>query len=375
MISLEAPPAPDAAFALSGWTCSSLTPQVVWNAGLRVIQAQLDGRVTRRAWVLVDGEPDPAPELMPRTDGSEDFRRWFSRVRASRSPDTPILLYVRDIVSCDRSFYEIVLSAVRGLPGADLLPRHGSDVEFFCGDYQRTPGGIHREYCSNRHLVLAGAKSMHFWTGQAWIPEDAGRMVNDGPFQGTEEEYLSSLGGQEEDVRASLTAAAGQAFLWDNGVWHVGETHGLAFAVNISSFMSSYDAAERAFPLEVSPAGEVSPAWLAAFSAYLGRRTDRDTALAVASAHGITGAEPVRSAATPSSRVRSATHARILWCRDGHEVIVATHGKAIRFPATVGEWLREAASLPAGAACDVPDEEEIGRLAAWLVGNSAFCPA
>ena len=33
------------------------------------------------------------------------------------------------------------------------------DAEIFYGDYRCTPGGIHREACSNTHFVLAGVKT------------------------------------------------------------------------------------------------------------------------------------------------------------------------------------------------------------------------
>lgn len=50
----------------------------------------------------------------------------------------------------------------------DALWDHGltdgeSRCDIFAGDYSSTPGGIHREPCRNRHLIVQGGKCFYFW--------------------------------------------------------------------------------------------------------------------------------------------------------------------------------------------------------------------
>lgn len=377
---LKSPSPPHQYFATSDWTCESLTPEAAWQAGLSTLRAQDEGKTRRLAWVIVNGKLESVPQDMPFTDGSENFEQWFDRVRATHEPGSQILFYAREIAHHDRALYEIVLSAIGGQAASFGLSRRGLDVEVFCGDYKITPGGVHREFCTNRHFVLAGKKFMHFWVGDAWIPEGIEREGSSGPLPGTEEEYLSSLAGTSADQsRTALTAEGGQVFTWANGVWHVGETAGLAFALNMASYMSSYDVDKAPFLLEKTEEGQVTLEWLSAYQSFLDMPTDdaigKDNALAIASAFGILGADPPARSTAPPKKVLATTHAPILWCLSGDGVIVATHGRARRFSASVLPWLRTVGRLSVGDQCTVPNGTEHSQLASWLIVNSGLSEA
>lgn len=359
-------------FGAAQWACDSLTPAAAWRGALNTVEAHHRGASTGLAKVMVAGEIVAGREAMPRTDGSEDFEQWFGRVAGASEPGASILFYARDLPRYDRTLYEILLSASGVVFDKFGLSRREVDIELFCGDYRVTPGGIHREYCANNHFVLAGKKNMHFWTDGDWIPPDAERKGAGGPVGDAEEEYLPEVAlDAAAPYGTALPATGGEVFNWSNGVWHVGETDGLALAINLARYMSSFDADEPAFFLAATDAGQVTAEWLAAYRSFLAVRTDAAEALAIASGFGIPGADPVRTAA-PCRRVRSVTHAPVLWCAADDGALVATHGRAQRFDRTVLGWLDEVGRLPVGAECRVPAGTETERLACWLVANSAL---
>ncbi|MFI9318400.1 hypothetical protein ACIGXI_01250 [Kitasatospora aureofaciens] len=376
-LTLRPAPSSSPQFGKAAWSCGSLTPEAAWRGGLATVAARAAGGPQDLAKVMVAGEILQDPSAMPGATGPESPDTWLHRIRAAYAPGASVLFYARDLPRHDRALFEILLSAAGPVFADSGLSRRDVDVELFYGDYRATPGGIHREYCANSHFVLAGRKFMHFWSGDDWIPAGTERDHAGGPVGDSEEEYLPSLGVESVSAHGTaLPAGPGELFEWGNGVWHVGETDaGPALAINLARYMSSFDPGESAFRLDAGPDGEVVPDWLAAYRAYRTDDLTADSALAAASAYGIPGAEPDRAiAGVPSpTRVTATTHAPLLWCRDGDELLVATHGRARRFPARNAPWLREFAALPVGAATTVPNGAE--PLATWLAVHSALSAA
>lgn len=362
------------------WTCPSLTTAAAWRAALRTIRAQEEGRTGGRVtWVVLDGRVVDARghedgAVLP-ADDETDFAEWHARVQAAYAPGTPVVFYAHDLARHDRDLFEIVLSAMGGLPEAFPLPRNHLDVEIFGGDYRRTPGGVHREYSVNRHYVLTGVKSMHLRPGDDWIPADAERRHTTF-LPGVHEEYVTLPDPASLDRGSTaLRASAGQAFGWVNGVWHVGETDGPALGLNLAAYMSSFVADETPFTLEAAGNGRVTQDWLEAYRGHLeppdGASPDRDAALATASAFGVRGAPSRAPAGSPPAKVTAVTCAPLLWCAGEDDVVVATHGRSARFGAEAVPWLAEVGGLRPGGSSEVPPGAAHRELAAWLVANSA----
>lgn len=323
--------------------------------------------------ITVGGEVLSDRSVMPAPDGLESPDQWLTRMQQKFGAETPILLYARELAAHDRNLFELLLSAF----GRSVFEEHGLvrgniDIEVFLGEYAATPGGIHREQCGNSHFVLQGRKYMHFWHGEEWIPTSVEWRAAEGTNAIDPEEYLPSLSVPSVlDRGISLIASAGEFFTWDPGTWHVAETVGPAFAVNIARYTRSFVAGEGTYPFVAAPDGRVSAMWLAGYQNFLGGE-DAASALAVASAYGLLGAEPARAAAGDPRRVAVGSHAPRLWHESQGTVLVATHGKSSSFPTSVLPWLVGLAWLPVGAECDVPGNRDTVNLARFLTVNGAL---
>ncbi|MFC8538816.1 hypothetical protein ACFUJY_33535 [Streptomyces sp. NPDC057249] len=359
---------------VEGWESGTITPEAVWKGVVGAVRAVLGGDDQRELIKITVGEEvltDHA--LMPDPDGGESPDEWLGRMRQKFGADTPVLLYARELPSHDRELYELLLSAM-GRPVFEKygLVRGNIDIEVFLGDYKATPGGIHREQCGNSHFVLQGRKYMHFWHGDEWIPDSVDWRAAEGMNAIDPEEYLPSLDVPSVvDRGTSLLAGAGEFFTWDPGTWHVAETVGPAFAFNIARYTKSFVPGEGSYPVVATADGRVGDRWLSGYRDFLGG-TDRASALASASAYGMAGAEPDRTAPPVVERVAVASNAPRLWCETPDGALVATHGRSRAFPATVLPWLADLAALPFGAEIPVPADAETTALARFLVTQGAL---
>jgi hypothetical protein len=374
-MSLSPSPSPSRHFGKATWSPGSLTAEAAWRGALAAVSAKLKGGPEDLAKVMVAGETVAATDVLPGALGDEGREEWLSRIREAHIPGASILFYARDLTRYDRGLFEMLLSAGGAVFHQFGLSRHEVDVELFYGEYQATPGGIHREFCANNHFVLVGRKAMYFWIGDDWIPDAAERDHAGGPVGEAQEEYLQSVAVDSVSSHGiALWAGAGEVFNWANGVWHVGMTDsGPALAINLARYMSSFDVDEAPFSIQADTDGRVTTDWLDGYRSYLADRKDAAAALAFASAYGMPGASPDREAALAPEHVASPTHAPVLWCRDSENVLVATHGRSRRFPAESVRWLGEFASMRAGEERAVPDGAQ--ELASWLIANSALVAA
>ncbi|GII52751.1 hypothetical protein Pth03_11400 [Planotetraspora thailandica] len=359
------------------WDCAAVTPEKVWKGVMGAVRAVLAGddqrelvKITVGAQVLADTSLMPAPE------GTETPEMWLKRLQEKYGAGTPILLYARELSVHDRDMFELLLSAF-----GEVFEQHGLvagniDIEVFLGEYKATPGGIHREQCGNSHFVLQGKKFMHFWHGEDWIPSSVDRRVAEGMTAIDPEEYLPSLSVPSVvDRGTSFIASAGEFFTWDPGTWHVAETVGPAFAVNIARYTKSFVSGEGTYPFSVGTDGQVSEEWLTGYRDFLGAGVDEADALARASAYGLDGPDPERSPADDPSAVVVRSHAPRLWYETDGAVLVATHGRSRRFPRTVLPWFVELSGLPLGVPRDTPADEDARDLTRFLVENGALAAA
>lgn len=358
---------------VEGWECPELTPELAWKAVLGVVRAVVAGDDQRELLkISVGGQvvtTDTA--MMPAPDGTGGPEAWLAGIQRRHPAGTPVYLYARELAAHDRDMFEVLLSALGAVFEQHGLVQGNIDIEAFLGDYRATPGGIHREQCGNSHFVLLGRKYMHFWHGEDWIPASVDRQQAAGMTAIDPEEYLPSLSvATVLDHGTSLLAGAGEFFTWDPGTWHVGETIGHAFAVNIARYTKSFVAGEGSYPFPTSD-GCVSPEWLEGYRAFLGPGFDAPAALARASAYGLDGPEPQYPPAGDLSRVLVRNHAPRLWCQSQDGVLVATHGTCRRFPRTALPWLVAIADLPPGTACPAASEPDTLELVRFLQQNGA----
>lgn len=332
------------------WTAPALSAERVW----RTLGAAFGSGRTDTAKLLVDGVPSggsPDPALAPLA---------WARTYGGR----PLLAYARAVQRHDRALFEALVVLLAPVLARDGLPGGPVEAEVFCGDYRSTPGGVHRETCSNVHLVVAGAKSMHFWLEPGWPPHGTVTHTAVAPESGGREDYLPEVDPARLIAGArTLTADAGRGFAWRAGAWHVGETHGPSLALNVAA----YERAGR-LPLWADRlCGEVPADWLAACR----RHTGSDAPLARSSGLGMCPAPPSRRPSVVPDVVRFRPSVPVLWCVDHGVLTVAAMGAATHVPdpAAAHDWLARALGSPA---VEVPGP--VTELAGWLIRQGALEP-
>lgn len=354
-------------FAPVDWRIPGLTVEFAWRV-LRGAFAQASGhgagpsaKLLRNGLLVTD--PDRWPHITASPTGLEE---WV----AAMGPD-PYLAWARSVQTVDRALFEVLVEAMatefrrRGLPSGSV------EAELFLGDYPHTPGGIHREACSNIHLVLWGTKSMYFWNPSQWPPPEVPRRVEVAVGNDTHEEYLPEI--DEHAVLAaadSLKAEAGAGFSWQAGTWHVGQAHGPALALNIAAYHRGFDTEPSMRDWSEETSGAVSLDWLDRYSAHVGGNDSPAVLLARVSALGMRPAPPTRRPQRgPRGRWRLGVP--LLWTTTtGYDLLVATLGavrRQERTPVALG-WLGERHDV--GTVSEVPDELE--GLAAWLHEQGSF---
>ncbi|MFB6888209.1 hypothetical protein ACFCX4_02705 [Kitasatospora sp. NPDC056327] len=368
--------APGADWTVLPWDFAALDAALVWEAGIAASREEASRGADDLVKVICDGtllwKPDDWPGAH---EADRDPERWRTRVAG---PDaTAVLFYARGLQQHHRRLYEVLLEGLAPRLTGFGLPRGDVESEMFYGHYTVTPGGIHREGCSNQHLVLAGRKFMHMWRGDDWIPAGTRVRRDEEPLQGTLEHYLPELDPREVlPLGTRLTASAGQCFFWHSGIWHVGESPEPSLSINIASYTGSFDDATTGLALPGGPRGEVPADWPARYRDFAGLGPEHDDArvLARASALGMKGAAP--DAAPPAgapARVRVRSAAPLLWLSADRGLHVATHGAVRAFPSAVRGWLQGVAAAAPGDELPVP--AGAADCARWLTGQSLLTAA
>jgi hypothetical protein len=269
---------------------------------------------------------------------------WSSQrtARGCARRESPYFAWARAVQSHDRRLFEALAEALAPQAARRGLPSGPVEAEVFFGDYGCTPGGIHREACSNIQLVLAGTKTMHFWPGTWHVPETA-RHADTADGAGMPEEYLPELHpARVLDAASSLTCSAGSGFSWSAGTWHVAQTSGPSLALNVAAYTHDL-AGETSLALwDGQLHGEVPSRWLAQYRAHTGISGPAAAALARLSAIGMC---PARATRTPRAGavMRQRLAVPVLWTQTASgELLLATLGAVRRLPATTPlSWLAQ----------------------------------
>jgi hypothetical protein len=357
---------PRAACSAVRWNIPSLTTAAAWQAVLATADGDGDGDQSIK--VFQGGRPaplhilraDPGPPKGPGPTGVERFLALPG----------PTFSYARDVQAWHRPLFETMVEALTPLMSSAGLGSGPVEVEVFAGDYRRTPGGVHREACSNLHLVLAGTKTMHLWTGDAWMPAGTLRRGDVAAGSGTREEYLPTLDPAVAVAAGrSLKGSPGQGFTWVAGTWHVAETHGPSVALNIATYQRGLGA-EPSLPIWGDHLdGAVPPSFLDRYRRHISAKAMTPAALL-----GRLSALGMRPAAVHRRVVQARTVRRklavpILWARSTHgELVVATLGAVLLMPPKTpvdwlaGRWGPSELTSPDGAT----------KLAGWLCQQGAL---
>ncbi|MDG6106947.1 hypothetical protein Daura_28160 [Dactylosporangium aurantiacum] len=355
---------PGAACSAVRWDVPALTTAVAWQA----VAATAAGDGTGSVKVFQGGRPASSRVLRP--DPAQPGATGRSGVERFLALPGPTFCYARDVQAWHRPLFEAMVEALTPHLMSGGLGSGPVETEVFAGDYQRTPGGVHREACSNVHLVLAGAKTMHLWTGDDWMPPGVLRRGDVAAGAGTREEYLPTLNPAVALAAGrSLTGGPGQGFAWVAGTWHVAETHGPSAALNIAMYQHGLGA-EPSLPVWGDRLdGAVPASFLDDYRRHVGAG-----AMPLAALLGRLSALGMRPAAVhrrpgPVRTVRRGLAVPILWVRPAPgELFVATLGAVRRLPPrTPVDWLAERWER---AELTVP--EEAAGLAGWLCLQGAL---
>lgn len=359
IVALPAPaPAP-----VSGlrWHLPEVTGDRVRRALARAFAADARGLTASCTKLFVDGGPvDPA--------GARSVGKPGAGAGAGAGHD--LFAWGRAAQTHDRTLFRALVTGLEPWFAAHGLPQGRVEAEVFCGRYRATPGGIHRETCSNLHLVVEGEKTMEFWTGDAWPPGRAVLREDRDPGSGAREQYLPGLDPREHRESArSLTAGPGQGFAWPAGTWHVGRSEGgPSLALNVAAYGRGpgwQGPVLRAWAGRF--AGEVPGDWLEDYRRHLAWHEGAGDLLATLSGLGMRPPEPSPVPRPLPRAVRLA--APVLWHRGRHGLRVAALGASVLVPdrAEIREWLSE--GLRSGRCPDVPPV--CRAVAGWLAGRGA----
>ncbi|BBC35373.1 hypothetical protein SGFS_066670 [Streptomyces graminofaciens] len=355
------------------WDYSGLDEDLVWQAGLAAGAAQTSGRFTDALKLLVDGEFVKDPKAWPGGLGSPETPwEWLDRaVRSTEGGADAVLYYARGLQEYHRGLFEALLGGLAPLLTRIGLPCGYIESELFLGRYAATPGGIHREGCTNLHMVLQGKKVMHLWDSNDWIPAGTDIRADVDPLGNVEEEYLPDLRFSEVEhlTTTTLRPGPGQAMFWRSGIWHVGDTPEPSLSVNVAMYTGSFDNPRPWIDVPVGADGQLPAEWLAEYRDFARIADSDEEALALASSIGMRGIatrNPLPDAAPAA--VRRRTPAPLLWVRSGEDALVATHGAVERFPAATADWVAELAAR--GTDEELAVTPATRDLARWLERHS-----
>ncbi|WP_280246790.1 hypothetical protein [Nocardia abscessus] len=351
------------------WRIPDLTVETIWRVLCAAFARATDDRHATSVKLLENERVVVAQDRWPhRATSRNRFESWMAAMGGGSGG---YLAWARSAQTLDRGLFETLVEAMAAEFGRRGLPSGLVEAELFLGDYAHTPGGIHRETCSNIHLVVSGAKSMHFWNASRWPPPDAPRRVDVADGSGTREEYLPDIDVTTALESAnSLTAQAGEGFCWPAGAWHIGQTHGRAMSLNIAAYQRDFDAEPSMRGWSDGRDGEVAEDWLVRYRDHIGGDVAPAALLARVSALGMRPARPVRGPRR-GRRGHWRLDVPLLWTMTaGRELFIATLGAVRREECAVAalDWLSE--RRDAGTESDVPAELE--GLAGWLHEQGAF---
>lgn len=337
------------------WKASEFTSSRVWKAVCRVFSAEAAREQSESGKIVVDEVIARATEWPTLASDAISPNAWLARQDPTINGKN-FLVYARGVQEYDALLFRAVVEILNSNAATNGISSGHVEVEVFYGTYPKTPGGIHRETCSNIHMVVDGLKEMHFWDSAEWQPpRDAIRKEVE-PESGMEEQYLPGF--EREDMGGTchtVSASRGGGFAWENGTWHVGEAHRQCLALNIACYEESLNRdATRLHLWSNQLCGMVSELWLESYRKHTSYSGDNNSLLAKLSALGMTHGQhfkrgDVQSSLIPLRHVVRVSSAPVIWMLSSSgSLTVSALGSSIEYPDSpcVRIWLEQTFSTP-----------------------------
>lgn len=362
---------------------NALSPETAWRALTRTFGEEANNRLSDHVKLIANGSlvTDQTHWPTPSTGGALPDG-WDAAGQVAGSHDR-LFVYARAVQAQDRLLFSRLTQLLMPVFAAIGVPRGHVEAEVFYGRYRDTPGGIHREGCTNFHLVLQGRKSMFFWTGEQWLPDGTTIEATAEPEQGNLEQYLPDLHADDVADRGHvLTATVGHGFFWRSGVWHVGRTHEPGLALNLATYTRTLDERAGMLPIWTTPGqgvnGRIPAEWFSRYRAHVGHdapTADRDLLAHLSALHMRPAPTSVSELGEePPRAIRRILDAPLVWLDQPDGVHVATLGAIL--PQSINDelilnWLTEAAQ---GGRPAITVPSAAGGLAWWLCEQGLFEP-
>ncbi|GCF10362.1 cupin domain-containing protein [Dictyobacter arantiisoli] len=176
------------------------------------------------------------PQYLPHTeDGSP--KGYEQRLQRELNAES-FILFITGFERYNAKLYHRAQDFLSHLFQHTGIPAGHAELELFLGRYTYTPGGIHKEECTNFQWVIDGDKTMHTWPESTWNTETLSVNLQHDPTSHEEEYFLEdvSLNDTRHGSKA-LRGKAGDILYWPSKYWHVGETPELSMAITLAIYM------------------------------------------------------------------------------------------------------------------------------------------
>ncbi len=316
-----------------------LNASMVWNA---IESAPIDSYVG----LFVDGVRESSA-----TTVREVVAESANIENLCNNSDRSFTLYVRGVNEWQSALIKELCSCYGEAIWHPGLTDGAVRCDIFAGEYAVTPGGIHREHCWNRHLVVRGEKRFFYWDHADLRANDAYNNVTIYSTENGDEEFLSTTSTQDIVSSAlEIRATSGYYVHWPGWVWHVAEAPSPCLAVNIASHglssTGSIPGPIQTLPIRRNNEGELSAEWVAEYREFAPRFRDAELNLLVSavSAGGLICprlqiGEDIQDIRTYSAACRI-TNAPAVWVRDDDWIVVGLAGQATVIPSNGEDGVR-----------------------------------
>ncbi|MEU4194867.1 hypothetical protein AB0E69_23415 [Kribbella sp. NPDC026611] len=309
---------------------SRLSPLVVWDA----IRTECDARQLR---VVVGGR------ILDEGAGLDLVGNFDDVESLCEAADDDTLVYAQNVHAVSPAVVRAVCEDY-GRRMVDVgLPTGLVECEVFAGRYRSTPGGIHREVCSNLHTVLGGEKTFYFWEPELSSSLNVEPEAKSYDSMDRPEEYLDGVSLDEvRDAAFKCTVGSRQFIEWSPWTWHIADAISPCISLNVAIYSERGDGLSR-LPVGVGPDGDVERGWLDEYISFSEARVpSRVRALAMVSTAGmvVPQQDPLRDAERPNVgdfHVVRESSAPAYWMRDESRIVVASCGSTVAVEPTAAE--------------------------------------
>ncbi len=313
---------------------SHLSPSIAWKA----VRRDCDERQLR---VVVGGR------ILDESAGLDLVRSFDSIDSLCEAAEDDTLIYAQNVHLVSPALVRAVCEDYGRRMAEVGLPSGLVECEVFAGRYRSTPGGIHREVCSNLHTVLGGEKTFYFWEPELSSSLNIEPEAKSYDSMDRPEEYIDGVSLDEVRNTAFKCAVGPRQFIeWSPWTWHVADAISPCISLNVAIYSEMGDGLSR-LPVSFGPSGEVEQAWLDEYISFSEARVpSRSRALAMVSTSGMVVPlqDPTRDAERPdlsAMHVVRESPAPAYWMQDRGRIVVACCGSTVdveRAANEIVEW-------------------------------------